>query len=126
MEQQTGFLSFEDARNRTHARLYADIMRRALGGGAQTSVLIGHHLGFEFNQDIETENEIPSADTLLFNHALMGKVFGDRAVSVMVHLAMTPTESRDAVLADCLACLDDPREQVYPVSGFEMMEVRRA
>jgi hypothetical protein len=118
MEQKTGFLSFEDARNRAHAKLYAEVMRRAFGAARQTSVLIGHHLGFEFDQDIETENEIPSADTLLFNHPLMTAVFGDRAVSVMVQLAMTPTESRDAVLARCLDC-DDPTSEVYPKSGFE-------
>lgn len=122
MENVTGFLGFEDARNRKHAKLYAEIMRRALGGG-NTAVLIGHHLGFEFDQDIETENEIPSADTLLFNHYLMSKVFGDRAVDVMMHLARTPTESRDEVLSDYVACVDVV-DQAYPASGFER-EMRR-
>lgn len=110
------FLGCENARNKRHASLYTVIMQRALG--VKTDVLIGHHLCFEMDKDINTENEIPAADTLLFDHDVMGAVFGDKAIEVMMHLARTPTESRDEVLNDYVSCVDTVN-QVYPVSGFE-------
>ena len=98
------FLGEENARNKRNAALYTLVMQRALG--CKTDVLIGHHLCFEMEKDIATENEIPSADTMLFDHGVMSKVFGDRALEVMQHLARTPTDSRDEVLAGYMGCLE--------------------
>lgn len=69
------FLSSEGKRNRRNADLYLDILSRAFPG-IQIDVIVGHHICFEFNKDIATENEIPAADTLLFHHDIMGRVFG--------------------------------------------------
>jgi hypothetical protein len=90
------WLGYENRRNRDNAALFTAIMKRAFGNA---EVLIGHHLTFQQGGDLETENEIPSADTLMFDHTIMTAVFGDRAVDVMQHLAATPCQSRDAVLA---------------------------
>lgn len=111
------FLGNENARNKRYAGSYTQLMQRALGG-EQVDVLIGHHLCFELARDIATENEIPAADTLLFDHDIMTAVFGDRSLSIMQHLAMTPTQSRDEVLVAYLEC-DDLGNQVWPTSGFE-------
>lgn len=117
MNQKTvkDFLGQENARNKRHAALYTAIMQR--GMGTDEDVLIGHHLCFEANKDINTENEIPSADTLLFDHGVMTAVFGDKAIDIMQHLAATPTESRDEVLR-CYVDVLDGAQQPYPESGY--------
>lgn len=97
------YLGFENARNKTHAELYVKLVKRAFGPDAD--VLIGHHLCFELGGEISTENEIPSADTLIFDHEVMTAVFGDRALSIMNHLSTIPAESRDEVLRDYWDCL---------------------
>lgn len=103
------WLSTENARNKRFAGLYVGIMKKAFGVVTQKEpeVLIGHHLTFELNGDLETENEIPSADCLMFDHYIMTQVFGNRAVDIMQHLAATPCESRDEVLQ---AYWDNERE----------------
>lgn len=113
------WLTCENARNKQFAKLYVAIMKRAFGVITQQEpeVLIGHHLTFEINGDLETENEIPSADCLMFDHYIMGKVFGDKAVSIMQHLAATPCESRDGVLGAYWDEVNDVHQPVY-VSGF--------
>lgn len=97
------YLGSENTRNKQHADLYIEVMKRAFGPGC--AIMIGHHLTFEKDGDLATENEIPSADCMMFDHGVMGDVFGDRAVDIMQHLAATPTESRDAVLRQYLDCL---------------------
>jgi hypothetical protein len=99
------WLSCENARNKKYAALYVAIMKRAFGfeeqGEPKTpEVIVGHHLTFELGGDLETENEIPSADCLMFDHYIMGQVFGDKAIEIMQHLAATPCESRDTVLQE--------------------------
>jgi hypothetical protein len=90
------YLGCENARNKRHAALYTAIMHEAFGSDA--AVLIGHHLTFEIGGNIETENEIPSADTMMFDHYVMGKVFGADAVRIMQRLASVSVELRDDVL----------------------------
>jgi len=92
------YLGFENERNKKHAALYTKLIKRAYGEGA-SEVLIGHHLTFESHGDLNTENEIPSADTLLFDHEIMRRVFGEKALWVMMGLAQQPAEERDAALA---------------------------
>lgn len=98
------YLGFENARNKHHAAVYTKLMRLGLGHAADhvVAVLIGHHLTFEVNGDLETENEIPSADCLIFDHDIMGKVFGKWAVPLMQSLAAVPCEQRDDMLAAAL------------------------
>src|SRR6266404_628306 len=98
MNQVKDYLSSENNRNREHAQLFADMIKRAFGpDGVQ--VIIGHHLTFESEGNLETENEIPSADTLMFCHDLMYRVFGGRAQYIMQELASVPTDQRDKLLA---------------------------
>lgn len=111
------FISYEIERNKKNAVMYTAIMQKALGTNV---ILIGHHLCFELGKDINTENEIPSADTLMFDHDVMGAVFGDQAMEIMQHLARTPTDSRDQVL-ELYMSGGDPLKDVYPVSGFDLM-----
>lgn len=97
------YLGFENARNKQHADLYTELIRRAVGDCA---ILIGHHLAFELGGDLNTENEIPSADTLMFDHEIMGRVFGGKAGAIMVQLAAVPVEQRDTLLANLLKIHD--------------------
>jgi hypothetical protein len=86
------YLVAENQRNRRNAPLYTEILRRCYG---DTQVVVGHHVSF----DATTEpNEIPSADTLLFDHEIMGRVFGERSIPIMRELASVPAEDRDMIL----------------------------
>jgi hypothetical protein len=96
------YLGFENARNKEHAALYERLLRIALKDEKSISVLIGHHICFECDGKLDTENEIPSADCLMFDHDLMTKVFGDSAVNVMLALALVPMEVRDDTLKSIL------------------------
>lgn len=90
------YLSTEQSRNKAHAGIYERMLKIAFG--ETCAVLVGHHIGFEFNGDINTENEIPSSDTLLFDHDIMQRVFGSKYLSIMANLAVTPVELRDSML----------------------------
>lgn len=87
------YLSYENARNKKYAALYQEIMKEAF---SNCNVFIGHHLSFEQGADLATENEIPSADTLIFDHDVMRAAFGSiRYMTVMSHLSALPVELRD-------------------------------
>lgn len=88
--------SFENQRNKSRHKLFTEALKKAFGEG---NVLIAHHLCFG---DAEEPNEIPSADTLLFDHDIMSKIFGDNHVTVMVKLAKTPVPDRDDVFKNFL------------------------
>lgn len=112
MKLTKDWIGYENARNKRNVQLYTDILQMALQkitGSKVVAVLIGHHLVFEFDgdgderMDIETENEIPSADCLMFDHDIMTAVFGDDALFIMVGLAKLSCEHRDQYLADCFA-----------------------
>lgn len=105
------YLSFENARNKTHAALYERLIKLALGRD-DVAVLVGHHLTFELDLDgdgrldIESMNEVPSADCLMFDHDIMLKVFGNRAFDIMRALATTHCDKRDDLLAHYLSVRD--------------------
>lgn len=79
------FLATENARNRRNARLYCTMLHLAYG--KQQDVLIGHHLNFQEHGVIDSINEVPSADTLIFDHEVMHAIFGNDALEVMLHCA---------------------------------------
>lgn len=95
------YLSYEQNRNKANAATYERILRIAFPG-KELSVLVGHHIGFEFDRDLSTENEIPSADSLMFDHDIMRAVFGADCITVMIQLAAESCETRDVVLRKCL------------------------
>lgn len=64
-------------------------------------VVIGHHLSFVKDGN---EEEIPSADTFLFDHEIMQIIFGVDYIRVIQQLAMVPTQERDQLLREiCMA-----------------------
>lgn len=95
--QPKDYLSYENDRNRQHAQLYVDIVKDALG--CEWAVLVGHHILYEKDGNVETEGEIPSADTLMFDHEIMTAVFGSDAIPLMQELVAVPASERDAILA---------------------------
>lgn len=78
------FLGGEGKRNRHNAALYVAMLNKAWGA---CEVIVGHHINFEFDSNLDTEDEIPSADCLLFNHQIMRGIFGKDAPNIMSHLA---------------------------------------
>jgi hypothetical protein len=93
--------AYENDRNADAADLLKAIIREAFG---VTDVIIGHHLvyvtsehrdGFEF-QIVE---EISSADTLIFDHDIARRIFGEGFKDVLAMLAQEPAETRDELLA---------------------------
>lgn len=107
--QAKDYLVFENDRNKKHAALYTRLI--SLAEGKDCSIMIGHHLTFE--HPTQDAIEIPSADTMLFDHDVMGRVFGQNATGLMVTLASTPVDSRDAILADALDNLLMPAVPSY-------------
>lgn len=66
-------------------------------------VIIAHHLVYvvEDHRDgfaYQIVEEIPSADALIFNHAIAKKLWGITWRDVLTTLAMEPEVSRDALL----------------------------
>lgn len=92
------WLGNESRRNKRNADLFTDIVKAAYG--CDEAVLIGHHIGFQRGSDISTEDEIPSADSLIFDHPIMTAVFGDKAPDVLAELATLPVPKRDHRLAE--------------------------
>jgi hypothetical protein len=87
------YLSGEGKRNRHNADLYEALLCVAWGIGC--SVMTGHHIAFLFNGDLMTEDEIPSADTLLFDLEIMGAVFGAERDSLLQTLALQGRNERE-------------------------------
>ena len=94
---------YENDRNGEAADLFKAIIREVF---CVTDVIIAHHLtyvkvdhrpdGFEY-QIVE---EIPAADTLIFDHEVARKLWGDaRYKDVLTQLACEPCETRDQLLA---------------------------
>jgi hypothetical protein len=92
------YLREEGQRNRRNAALYDRIVKLVFG--ADNAVITGHHINFQVNGHIETENEIPAADTLLFDHDIMGALFGADAVTIMQSLAALRPEFREEYLGE--------------------------
>lgn len=79
------YLSGEGKRNRSNADLFQAML--TLAWGSKCSVITGHHVSFLFDGDLSTEDEIPSADTVLFDHAIMGTLFPTDYREIMAKLA---------------------------------------
>ncbi len=96
------FLARENHRNKQFTRLYTDMIAAAL---KCDNILIAHHLNYKVPNpaaaadDELIAEEIPSADTLIFDHCLMQRIFGGEAIALMTELAGVPVEGRDAALA---------------------------
>lgn len=79
------YLSGEGKRNRANADLFQAMLCLAWGEGC--SVITGHHVSFLFDGDLSTEDEVPSADCVLFDHHIMSQVFPHDYLLVMQAIA---------------------------------------
>lgn len=92
---------YENDRNQDNHDLYKDIIREAYG---VQDVIIGHHLVYQTeykNTDgfvYQLVEEIPSADSLIFDHEVAQKIWGKKYRVILSKLAMEPVETRDALL----------------------------
>lgn len=101
MSKFKDYLAAENQRNHDGQKTFKRFLARAIGA---CDVIVAHHIVYLV--DGEDPDEIPSADTLLFSHELMGAVFGDKAHIIMQTLAGRTPELREKVLADFLDALD--------------------
>lgn len=92
--------SYENDRNAENSDLYKAIIRECF---KVTDVIVAHHLvyvtsemrdGFQY-QIVE---EIPSADTLIFDHEVAERIWGFNFKDRLVELACEPAETRDRLL----------------------------
>lgn len=87
------YLSSENERNVRNKHIYERMLQIAFP--ENKALLIAHHLNVG---DGSSVMEIPSADTLIFCHDIMEKVFGVNFMVIIEKLARTPTQNRDALL----------------------------
>lgn len=104
------YLSGEGKRNRHNADLFQALL--CIAWGDNCSVMTGHHVAFLFDGDLTTEDEIPSADTLLFDLEIMGAVFGQERDAMLQHIALLPREEREAVVRSRFC-------ELYPEVGLK-------
>lgn len=87
------YLAYENRRNSHHRDLFIALTKAAMG--CKEVVIAGHHFVCDYDNDLNTLNEIPSADTLLFDHDMMTAVFGATALDIMSQAARLPVPARD-------------------------------
>lgn len=96
--------AYENDRNAESSDLFKAIIREAYG---VKDVIIAHHLVYVteekradgFNYSIV--EEVPSADSLIFDHDVARKIFGDEHFKeVLVKLALEPVATRDKLLGE--------------------------
>lgn len=91
------FILDEKRRNWENRETYARLMRRGLGC-PQSQIVFSHHLVFTPGEGIPPQ-EIPAADTLIFNPAIMARAFGPvGGKQIAAHLATLELVARDLML----------------------------
>ncbi len=96
---------FENTRNAISSDLFKRVIREC---HSVEDVIIAHHLvyvkvekhadGFEY-QIVE---EVPAADTLIFDHDVARKLFGEGFKTQLALLACEPVETRDALYSELI------------------------
>lgn len=94
--------SYENDRNALYSDLYKAIIREVYG---VQDVIIAHHLVYVTTEvrdgfTYQIVQEIPSADTLIFDHYVAHTLWGDKYRDKLTLLAHAPVERRDALLED--------------------------
>ena len=93
---------YENDRNRCYKDLYKAIIREVYG---VEDVICGHHLVYEVEErradgfTYTFPQEIPAADTLIFDHGMAKKLWGTDFKANLIALALEPVETRDQLLA---------------------------
>lgn len=94
--------TYENTRNTRNRELYGAIIKEAYH---TDQVIIAHHLTYvtvdkRDGFDYQIVEEIPSADTLIFDHDVAQKIWGEDWSNVLHELAMTPVPERDKRLGE--------------------------
>lgn len=98
--------AYENDRNAESADLFKAIIRECYG---VTDVIIAHHLVYVKTErradgfDYQIVEEVPSADSLIFDHDVARKLWGDNWRDVLTRLACEPVATRDKLLAQLYA-----------------------
>jgi hypothetical protein len=96
--------TWENDRNASNRDLFKSIIQEVFGDGKQLDVIIAHHLVYAKQEDdYFVVEEIPSADTLIFDHEIARKLFGNDFTKQLVQLACVPAENRDDLLSKLLS-----------------------
>lgn len=106
MLQLQDWISSEIERNKKYAGLFERLVKRACGENCD--VLVGHHIVIERHGDIQSETEIPSADSLLFNRELMHAVFGPLTDPLLDIIVTLGPGHREQVVQEWLNSIDSP------------------
>lgn len=86
--------AWENDRNATSRDLIHNVFRHLYGDNVQT--IIAHHLCYQIQDgDYFVVEEIPSIDTLIFDHNIARKLWGDKWLSVLQTFAILAPEERD-------------------------------
>lgn len=94
---------YENHRNGDHSAIFKAMIREAYG---VTDVICGHHLVYQVEEKradgftYTFVEEIPSADTLIFDHDVASKIWGPNFLDVLVKLACEPIATRDKLLGE--------------------------
>lgn len=93
--------TYENDRNSDSMQLFRDIIKEVYGADQS---IIAHHLTYVIvdhrdDGDYQIVEEIPSADTLIFDHDAAQKLWGASWKETIVQLAMEPIVTRDKLLA---------------------------
>lgn len=95
----TSYTVDENARNHRNAKLFIEMLKVAFTGH-EICTMSSHHICFMLDGNFDTIDEIPSADTLMFDHEIMGRIFGvNRSIRLMQYLASLPVTKRDEALS---------------------------
>lgn len=95
--------AYENDRNGEHSALFKAIIRECFG---VKDVICGHHLVYQIEEKREDGftytfvEEIPSADTLIFDHDVAKKLWGTDYLHNLIALACEPVETRDRLLKE--------------------------
>ena len=91
---------WENDRNRCYKQLIKDIITECFE--VMDTPYVGHHIVYEVPDKIQgaLPQEIPAFDTLIFEHTVAKKLWGENFKEFLKALACEPVETRDQLLAD--------------------------
>lgn len=92
-----GFIHVENSRIMDNMDIFEPILREAYPD--VTIVVGGHHIMFT-QEGNPMPAEISSADTLIFNHEVAAKIWGDKATERLTQLALEPPATREKLLRE--------------------------
>lgn len=93
---------YENDRNAVSSDLFKAMIRECFG---VSDVIIAHHLVYVTQETREgftyqVIEEVPSADSLIFDHDIAKRIWGENFMDVLKRLACEPVATRDKVLAE--------------------------